>query len=62
MTDGLDWRRSSACANSGCVEVAHADNRVVVRDSKLADRPALIFDRDEWAAFVAGVKAGEFDV
>jgi hypothetical protein len=32
-----------------------------MRDSKLDDSPILRFDRDSWAAFVAGVRAGEFD-
>ena len=31
-------------------------------DTKVADGPALHFTREEWTAFVAGVKAGEFDV
>jgi Domain of unknown function (DUF397) len=34
---------------------------VVVRDSKNPDGPALTFTPDEWAAFVAGAKNGEFD-
>jgi hypothetical protein len=35
---------------------------VVVRDSKHAPIGAyLTFTRDEWVAFVQGVKAGEFD-
>jgi hypothetical protein len=45
-----------------CVEVAALrDGSVVVRDGKLADSPVLTYTRGEWAAFVAGVKAGEFD-
>lgn len=34
---------------------------VVVRDSKRPDQPVLRFTTDEWAAFVSGVRAGEFD-
>lgn len=34
---------------------------VEVVDTK-AVGPALRFTREEWAAFVAGVKAGEFDL
>ena len=37
----------------GCVEV--------VRHSKDADGPALLFTQAEWAAFVGGVHRGEFD-
>jgi hypothetical protein len=44
------------------VEVAHlADGDVAIRDSKNAERPAHVFDRSEWSAFVVGVKNGEFD-
>lgn len=64
------WRRASACASNSCVEVAlgrvlrDSDDldHVMVRDSKLGDRsPVLRFDRPEWAAFLDGVRAGEFD-
>lgn len=59
----LDWRRSSFCGTHGsCVEVAQTpDGRYAVR---AGDAPGtdsvLLFSRDEWDAFVAGVKAGEF--
>lgn len=56
------FRRSSFCSANGCVEVARGrDGGAVVRAS--ADpRTALTFSADEWAAFLDGVKAGEFDV
>jgi hypothetical protein len=57
----LEWRRSSPCANSGCVEVARRGDKIAVRDSKINDSPVLSYTSDEWGAFVAGVKAGEFD-
>ena len=34
---------------------------VAVRDSKYSDGPVLRYTRAEWAAFVQGVKDGEFD-
>ncbi|WP_217189648.1 DUF397 domain-containing protein, partial [Streptomyces buecherae] len=34
---------------------------VPVRDSKNPHGPALAFDTSAWSAFVAGVKAGDFD-
>ncbi|MFI7644153.1 DUF397 domain-containing protein [Nonomuraea sp. NPDC049400] len=57
------WRKSSFCNGaSTCVEVAPlADGWVGVRDAKEQDGPVLIFSAVEFAAFVAGVKAGEFD-
>jgi len=33
----------------------------MMRDSKLDESPILEFDGDSWAAFVAGIRAGEFD-
>jgi hypothetical protein len=57
-----DWHRASFCTNGGCVEVKLDADVIVVRDSKRADSPMLRYDHDEWRTFVAGVKAGEFDV
>lgn len=34
---------------------------VAVRDSKDPGGPKLLFTREEWKAFVGGLKAGEFD-
>ncbi len=56
-----NWFKSSKSANNGqCVEVAFVDGLVAVRDSKDPAGPALVFNQQEWAAFVAGVSAGEF--
>jgi hypothetical protein len=55
------WQKSSFCASNGCVEVAMIDaDTYLVRDSKRPDGPNLSFTGEEWAAFVAGVQAGEF--
>jgi Domain of unknown function (DUF397) len=57
------WVRSRACSSDGCVEVAHlADGSVAIRDSKDERKPAHVFGRDEWSAFITGVKKGEFDL
>jgi hypothetical protein len=62
-TSGAAWITSRACNNSACVQVAHLPGGMVaVRDSKDTARAAHVFDSAEWAAFVAGVKAGEFDL
>ena len=59
------WRKSSYSGTNGgnCVEVAqNLPGAVAVRDSKDPDGPKLAFGPDEWLAFTAGVKAGEFDL
>lgn len=56
-----DFRRSSFCGSAACVEVHHAVDKVLVRDSKDADSPVLRFTVAEWTAFTAGIRAGEFD-
>lgn len=63
------WRKSSFSGDNGgnCVEIAELKDAhdeaglVVVRDSKDPDGPKLFFTPAEWDAFVAGVKASEFD-
>ncbi|MGH3628185.1 MAG: DUF397 domain-containing protein [Sciscionella sp.] len=63
MTE-MAWRKSSYSGGGGgnCVEVAPTDDGgVALRDTKDRSLPAHIYTRDEWVAFVAGVKAGEFD-
>ncbi|MGK5680402.1 DUF397 domain-containing protein [Actinoplanes sp. URMC 104] len=54
------WRRSSRCSGSTCVEVARVGGRYLIRDSKNPEVPAHSFTEEEWVAFVAGVKADEF--
>jgi hypothetical protein len=52
------WRKSSRSSGNGqCVEVAHLDEVVAVRDSKNPDGPKLILTRHEWAAFIHCVKS-----
>jgi len=60
----VQYRKSSFCASSGCVEVALlSDGNIAVRDSKETGQrqTPLIYTTAEWDAFLAGVKAGEFD-
>jgi Domain of unknown function (DUF397) len=56
------WRKSTRSGNNGCVEVAFVEDRVAVRDSKDHGGPALVFTAHEWAAFIAGARAGEFEL
>ena len=57
------FHKSSFSGGDGCVETAVSDAHVFVRDSKQGNAsPILKFTPDEWNAFIAGVKAGEFDL
>ena len=69
MIDGIDpaslsWHKSSYSTGGGeCVETAVLpDRRVALRDSKQPDGAILLCTAAEWTAFLAGTKAGEFDL
>jgi hypothetical protein len=57
-----NWIKSSYCAadKPQCVEVGAVGAEIWVRNSK-HPIAKLRFTVDEWTAFLAGVKAGEFD-
>lgn len=58
----VGWAQSSFCEGGSCAQVNHdADNMIGVRNSRIPGE-VVWFDSGEWAAFVAGVKAGEFDI
>jgi len=57
------YTKSSFSESGGCVEVRLlADGSVALRDSKDVSKVPHIFTRHEWHAFLAGVRAGEFDL
>lgn len=58
----MNWQRSTRCNNATCVEVAHDETVVLVRDSKNPNGKRLSFSHEEWQAFLDGAKAGEFDL
>ena len=59
----MNWTKASASADNGnCVELAGlTGGGVAVRDSKDPHGPVLRYTAQEWAAFLDGAKAGEFD-
>jgi Domain of unknown function (DUF397) len=58
------FRKSSysGSGNSNCVEVGFVISEVLLRDSKDPGGPVQRYTTGEWNAFVAGMKAGEFDL
>ena len=60
------WHISTESANAGgqCVEAGLINDdsgRVAVRHSLEPAGPVITYTRDEWIAFVQGVRKGEFD-
>jgi uncharacterized protein DUF397 len=63
LTGTATFRTSTACDTGACVGVAfQEDGNILVQNTTTRAHEPLTFTRREWAAFVAGVKAGEFDV
>jgi hypothetical protein len=63
--DNFIWRKSSYSGSNGggCVDVAdNLPGVVAVRDSKDPSGPVLTFGPDEWRAFTAAIKTGEYDL
>ena len=63
MTSPITWQKSSFSGSDGeilCVELAHADGRILLRESEAPDT-VVTTDPAKLRAFIAGVKAGEFD-
>jgi hypothetical protein len=57
------YLKSTFSASGECVEVRLLeDGTVGLRDSKDTSKPPHVFTAGEWLAFVAGVRAGEFDL
>ena len=64
-SSSVRWRKSSFSGGNGggCVEVADHDGLILVRDTKDGGNgPVHRYTHSEWAAFVAGVRNGEFDL
>lgn len=62
----IDWRISTHSPNGGgnCVEAGPLNDgtgRVALRHSHHPDGTVIVYTADEWAAFTAGVRDGEFD-
>ena len=58
------FKTSSACIQTFCcVAVAISpEHEVAVRNSSDSKKATIVFNKDEWNAFIKGVKNGEFDL
>ena len=56
------WRKSSFSGNGDCLEWMTCADGVRLRDSNRHTGPELRLSFTAWAAFIAGVKAGEADI
>jgi hypothetical protein len=61
MPEYSAWRTSSRSGGTACVEARFGQEVVQVRDSKDRRGPMLTFRRDEWLAFLEGVRLDEFE-
>lgn len=63
MASTQRWRKSSYSDDKQhCVEIAPAERAVLDRDTRDSDAGSILaLPRAPWAAFLAGVRAGEFD-
>ena len=59
--DSPQWRKAKRCGTNACVEVAKVGDQYLVRDAKHPEHAPLRFADAEWAAFVDGVRGGDFD-
>ena len=61
VPDETSWRTSSVCDAGTCVGVARQGEFIVVANTATPGEGISRFTRDEWKAFIAGVKLGDFD-
>jgi hypothetical protein len=55
------WVKSGRCDTNACVEAALVADGVQIRNSGNTDGPVVTFSKQEWVAFVGGVRDGDFD-
>lgn len=55
------WVRSRHCDTNSCVEAADLGSEVAIRNSQNPNGPVVLFTKEEWRAFVGGVRDGDFN-
>jgi hypothetical protein len=58
----LTWRKAQRSMNNGdCVEIAPANGKIFVRDSKSPGGRVLEYTADAWRSFLAEIKQDSID-
>lgn len=57
----FSWRVARSCESGGCVGVARQGEYIVIGNTTKPEDPVSYFSQQEWNAFIAGVKLGDFD-
>jgi hypothetical protein len=61
MKKRIKFIKSSFCEDyKGCVGVRKAYGKILITNTN-NENPIIEFTKNEWDAFIKGVKAGEFD-
>ncbi|MFE2032717.1 DUF397 domain-containing protein [Streptomyces scopuliridis] len=61
MSTEISWQKSSfSDEGAQCVEIAEHNGEILMRESE-DPNVVTVTSRSKFAAFIAGVKAGEFD-
>jgi hypothetical protein len=59
----LQWRKARRSAGNGaCVEAAHTNSQILIRDSKDQEGPVVHYSASSWRAFLSDAKNGQFDL
>jgi hypothetical protein len=59
--EAFNWLVARSCESGGCVGVARQGEFIVIGNTINPNSPVSRFTQQEWTAFVAGVKLGDFD-
>jgi predicted secreted Zn-dependent protease len=59
--EGLTWRVPRECDGGACVMVARNGEYILFGNTTQPDGPKISYTRAEIAAFIAGIRRGEFD-
>ncbi len=61
VSGAFGWHISSLCDSGACVGVTRQGDFVLIGNTSDPEIPMSRFTRQEWSAFLAGVKLGDFD-